>query len=292
MDMKYLQIRSTHPHEHWTWKPLERARRKQDRPSIGQYQQLQQFSSMADTQRGKAMFGHLAQELLTETELLKFRQALNQFRVSHSVTTLCQQLRPLINTTEKMILLIELSSRIPRSLQEDFHRLCSMQYNNYETYLRLYSNGNSTSESPKVIAQDPSGKFQIVSRGSEKKFMMTNGNYYKNYGDGGSMHGTSVTSGIYSEHDDLTSLKHLDTVDGDSDVFVWTPQYGRINASTSAFVSNENKDSGIKRIFIERRDDGSLGLGIIGGKEYGTDITVNVVDPDGPAAEQVTIETT
>ncbi|KAK3103412.1 hypothetical protein FSP39_019029 [Pinctada imbricata] len=285
-DSDAISMIRNHPQDNWTWKPLERARRRQDLPSVRSYRRLLQ--NMADTQRGRVMFGHLAQELLTETELLKFKQALNQFRISRSVTTLCQQLRPLINTTEKMLLLIELSSRIPKSLQEDFHRLCSMQYNNYETYLRLYSNGNNpVTDSSKVIAQDPSGKFQIVSRGSEKKFMMTNSNFYKNNGDVGSLHGTSVTSGIYSENDDLTSLKQLDTVDGDSDVFVWTPQYGRIDASHSAFVSKDNiKTTGIKRIFIERRDDGSLGLGIIGGKEYGTDITVNVVDPDGPAAEQ------
>lgn len=73
----------------------------------------------------------------------------------------------------------------------------------------------------------------------------------------------------------------------DDDVFVWTPQYGRIDSSKSAFVSRESYDGAIRRVFIARRDDGSLGLGIVGGREYGTDIIISVVDPEGPAAEQV-----
>ncbi|XP_048743440.2 uncharacterized protein LOC125656862 isoform X4 [Ostrea edulis] len=238
---------------------------------------------MGDTQRGEAILRNLAQQLLSDIEYRQFKHAVNNFQQAKSIPTLCHQLRPVINSTEKLLLLVELCSRIPKSLQEDFHRLCSIQFPNYETYLRIYGNNNSMAEIPKVIAQDSSGKFKIVSHGSEKKILV-NHNGYKN-GDLISQHGTSVTSGIYSENDDLTSLKQMGN-DKEDDVFVWTPQYGRIESSKSAFVSRDAYDTGIRRVFIARRDDGSLGLGIVGGREYGSDIIVSVVDPDGPAAEQ------
>nr|XP_022297737.1 tyrosine-protein phosphatase non-receptor type 13-like isoform X4 [Crassostrea virginica]XP_022297738.1 tyrosine-protein phosphatase non-receptor type 13-like isoform X4 [Crassostrea virginica]XP_022297739.1 tyrosine-protein phosphatase non-receptor type 13-like isoform X4 [Crassostrea virginica]XP_022297740.1 tyrosine-protein phosphatase non-receptor type 13-like isoform X4 [Crassostrea virginica]XP_022297741.1 tyrosine-protein phosphatase non-receptor type 13-like isoform X4 [Crassostrea v len=238
---------------------------------------------MGETQRGEAILRNLAQELLTDLEYRKFKHAVNSFQQTKSVPTLCHQLRPVINTTEKLLLLVELCSRIPRGLREDFHRICSIQFPNYETYLRIYSNDNAMTEIPKVIAQDSSGKFQIVSNGSEKKILV-NYNGYKN-GDLISQHGTSVTSGVYSENDDLTSLKQVGN-DKEDDVFVWTPQYGRIDSSKSAFVTRDSYDGAIRRVFIARRDDGSLGLGIVGGREYGTDIIVSVVDPEGPAAEQ------
>lgn len=241
---------------------------------------------MGETQRGEAILRNLAQELLTDLEYRKFKHAVNSFQQTKSVPTLCHQLRPVINTTEKLLLLVELCSRIPRGLREDFHRICSIQFPNYETYLRIYSNDNAMTEIPKVIAQDSSGKFQIVSNGSEKKILV-NYNGYKN-GDLISQHGTSVTSGVYSENDDLTSLKQVGN-DKEDDVFVWTPQYGRIDSSKSAFVTRDSYDGAIRRVFIARRDDGSLGLGIVGGREYGTDIIVSVVDPEGPAAEQVNI---
>lgn len=238
---------------------------------------------MGETQRGEAILRNLAQQLLSNSEYQHFKYAVNNFQQTKSVPTLCHQLRPVINSTERLLLLVELCNRLPKSLQEDFHRICSIQFPNYETYLRIYSNDNAMTEIPKVIAQDSSGKFKIVSHGSEKKILVDY-NGYKN-GDLTSQHGTSVTSGIYSEHDDLTSLKHLGN-EKDDDVFVWTPQYGRIDSSKSAFVSRESYDGAIRRVFIARRDDGSLGLGIVGGREYGSDIIISVVDPDGPAAEQ------
>lgn len=239
---------------------------------------------MGETQRGEAILRNLAQQLLSNSEYQHFKYAVNNFQQTKSVPTLCHQLRPVINSTERLLLLVELCNRLPKSLQEDFHRICSIQFPNYETYLRIYSNDNAMTEIPKVIAQDSSGKFKIVSHGSEKKILVDY-NGYKN-GDLVSQHGTSVTSGIYSEQDDLTSLKHLGN-EKDDDVFVWTPQYGRIDSSKSAFVSRESYDGAIRRVFIARRDDGSLGLGIVGGREYGTDIIISVVDPEGPAAEQV-----
>ncbi|XP_069140794.1 uncharacterized protein [Argopecten irradians] len=239
-------------------------------------------------QRGEVILRNLAHDLLSEYECEEFRQILHQFKQTQSVATLCHQVKPLINTTEKLLLLVELSSRIPQSLQEDFHRICSIQFANYETYLRIYSHGNSLADNPRVIAQDSSGKFQIVSHGSEKKFMVNSSNY-KNYTDVNSQHGTSVTSGIYSEHDD-ESLKPTDDTSGD--VFLWgsgnygnAGKYGNMDAKKT---NNSVKPStnGVRRIFLARREDGSLGLGIQGGKEYGTEISVNVLDPEGPAASQ------
>ncbi|XP_033745245.1 tyrosine-protein phosphatase non-receptor type 13-like isoform X2 [Pecten maximus] len=258
----------------WTWGPLQKARRKARQP----------VSRMdSSDQRGEVILRNLAHDLLSEYECEEFKQILHQFKQTQSVATLCHQVKPLINTTEKLLLLVELSSRIPRNLQEDFHRICSIQFANYETYLRIYSHGNSLADNPRVIAQDSSGKFQIVSNGSEKKFMV-NSNNYKNYTDINSQHGTSVTSGIYSEHDD-ESLKPVDDTSGD--VFLWgSGNYGNVEAKKTNNNVKPSVSGTVRRIFLARREDGSLGLGIQGGKEYGTEISVNVLDPEGPAASQ------
>lgn len=275
--MKYFQV-VNHPYDkHWTWRPLEKARRKH-RTEIPTVMARENY-------RNEGILRNLALELLTEQEIIHFKQALHHFRVSQSVTSLCQHLKPIINSTEKILLIVELNTRLPKALQEDFHRLCSLQYKNYETYYKLFAKGNSMTEIPtsRLIAQDSSGKFQIVSRGSEKKFVVNN--QFKNAQELNSLPGTSVTSGVYSE--DMTSLKILDDDDQKSEVFVWTPQYGQINASTSSLLTKNNKNVQIKRIFLERHDDGSLGLGIQGGKEYGSEIYVCNVEAGGPAENQV-----
>ncbi|XP_060074148.1 uncharacterized protein LOC132553879 [Ylistrum balloti] len=272
---KYFQVLRRPYDTQWTWGPLQKARRKARQPVV---------RMDSSDQRGEVILRNLAHDLLSEYECEEFKQILYQFKQTQSVATLCHQVKPLINTTEKLLLLVELSSRIPRSLQEDFHRICSLQFANYETYLRIYSHGNSLAENPRVIAQDSSGKFQIVSRGSEKKFMV-NSNNYKNYTDINSQHGTSVTSGIYSEHDE-ESLKPVDDTNGD-DVFLWgSGNYGNTEPRKTSNVVKTSNNGTVRRIFLARREDGSLGLGIQGGKEYGTEISVNVVDPEGPAASQ------
>lgn len=81
-------------------------------------------------------------------------------------------------------------------------------------------------------------------------------------------------------------LKYLGN-EKDDDVFVWIFQYGRIDFSKSAFVFREFYDGVIRRVFIVRRDDGSFGLGIVGGREYGIDIIISVVDLEGFVVEQV-----
>lgn len=274
---KYLQVVRRPYDNQWTWGPLQKARRKG-----------QQVMDPSD-QRGEVILRNLAHDLLSEYECEEFKQILQQFKQTQSVASLCHQIKPLINTTEKLLLLVELSSRIPRGLQEDFHRICSLQFANYETYLRIYTHGNSLLENPRVIAQDSSGKFQIVSQGSEKKFMV-NSNQCKNYADMNSQHGTSITSGIYSEHDEM-SLKPVDDTDRNSDVFVWAPgHYGTIEPKRPTQVVRDIKNGAVRRVFLARREDGSLGLGIHGGKEYGTDICVNVIDPAGPAASQVSTD--
>jgi len=225
---------------------------------------------MAETKRSEAILRNLAAELLTEEECYLFKQAIHHFRVSHSVPTLCQQLRPIINTTQKILLLVELTNRMPGSLQEDFHRLCSLQFHNYDAYMKMFTSGSGSNEN--VITRDSSGKFKVVSsRGSDKKMMMKYNNQKQVY-ELTSLPGTSVTSGIYSNSSDSEdeAFEDLD----------------KENNTGSAPVFRKG-DKGIHKVFLNRHDDGSLGLGITGGKEFGTGIIINVVEDGGPAASQV-----
>lgn len=222
---------------------------------------------------------NLAEELLTEDECEEFKQALHHFRVSHSVTSLCQQLYPVINTTSKILLLVELSNRMPSKLQEDFHRLCSLQFPNYETYLKIFTSGNASNEVPKVIAQDSSGKLRIVSRGSEKKLMMKYNNEKQAY-ELHSLPGTSITSGVYSNgsSSDDDDLDEIDNIKESASNHV-------VNQGRATPVHLEGKKN-VHKVFLNRHEDGSLGLGITGGKEYGTALVINVVEEGGSAATQ------
>lgn len=225
---------------------------------------------MVESKRSEAILKNLAQELLTEDECQVFKQALHHFRVSHSVTSLCQQLKQVINTTPKILLLVELSMRMPSNLQEDFHRLCSLQFPNYDTYLKIFTSGNS-SEMPRIIAQDGSGRFKIVSRGSEKKMMMKYNNQKQTY-ELRSLPGTSITSGVYSNGSD-----------SEDDFDEFEPVKDSQGRATPVHLEGKKN---VHKVVLNRHDDGSLGLGITGGKEYGTELIINVVEEGGPAASQ------
>ncbi|KAL5013255.1 hypothetical protein ScPMuIL_007525 [Solemya velum] len=260
-----------HPYDkRWTWKPLQKARRRFFRQSL-----------MAEQRRTEAVLRNLAHELLTDDECKRFKQALHHFRASHSVTTLCQQLKSIINSTEKILLLVELSSRIPKSLQEDFHQLCSLQYEKYDVYLRIFTRGNSLNVAPRVIAQDSSGSMKIVSRGSQKNLMK-----FENYNsvEQQSIPSTSMTSGFYSEHDDYKS----EDSPTPQTFFSWNQSVNSQHPALDLYKNYQNKAwiPSIKRVFLERKDDGSLGLGIRGGREYGTDIYIQKVEKGGQAAQQ------
>ncbi|XP_067684623.1 uncharacterized protein [Haliotis asinina] len=310
-----------------TWKPLRRAQR-------------QQMKLMATTQyqKGEVILRNLAEELLNEDECIVFKQALQHFRVSRSVPTLCTELKPVINTTEKLMLLLELSGKLPLQLQRDFHKLCSLQFSSYEAFLKYFNTGNPLSDDPKVIAKDSSGQFQVVSTGFEKKIHVvpydeTNGT------DGISLPGTSVTSGVYSEFDDHSrngtvtkeeaemilnhSLmkpvraaeqyqpKNQDMSKTPSRVSLKSLQLSQnskghsrkssthsnhhlnVTSSKSTLtVDTESPNiqpevnSSMKQVLLNRREDGSLGVGIKGGKEYGTPITVYLVEANSQAEEQ------
>lgn len=236
---------------------------------------------LPDSRKGDVILRNLIRQLLTDDESIRFKIALHNFKITKSITTLCQQLKPIINSTEKIMLLLELSTRLPISVQQDFHRICNLQYPHYDAYYQIYHSGNAMPESTKVIAKDKSGNFKIVSSSSDSKLY----NSLKKSVDQSSVHGTSVTSGIYSEHDDVISFKHMDVKDNDSDVFVWTSQNGKTDDKSSTFVPIDTQNIEIKRVFLERQN-GSLGIGIRGGKEYGTEIFVNHVDEGGAAANQ------
>ncbi|KAL4226969.1 Deafness [Mactra antiquata] len=247
----------------WSWKPFSHIPQQK-------YVQQHRQVKMVETKRSETVLRNLAHELLNDEECIQFKQALHHFRVSHSVTTLCQQLIPVINSTSKLLLLVELSMRMPSNLQEDFHQLCSLQYPNYDSYLKLFTSGNSAPDMPRIIAQDSNGKLKIVSKGTEKKMFMRYNNQKQAY-ELRSIPGTSVTSGVYSNGSGNES--DFDEVDAKEN-------QGRVTPVHLVGKKNTHK------VILNRHDDGSLGLGITGGKEYGTELVINVVEEGGPAATQ------
>ncbi|XP_041348495.1 uncharacterized protein LOC121368045 [Gigantopelta aegis] len=357
-----------YPQPSHTWKPLLRAQKRHLR-----------HLAMTENRRGEVILKNLAQELLTDEECLKFKQALQHFRISKSVPSLCTQLKNVITSTDKLILLLELSSRLPKQLQQDFHKLCSIQFPMYEAFLKYFTQGhrNSLRSDPKVIARDESGQFQVISTGFEKQFSFSDLKMCldSNGADLNSLPGTSMTSGVYSEIDDtsqngtitkeeakiFTNIQQVNGFsDDDNSSSVSSPQHSVAcnhndsnlqtltkqserkkqsvpkqsvskpvvqNQSVSkpvvqkqSSVSSHNRvpnghtlvgGSGTSKppysshhnnvalnvespshriirrtVLLRRREDGSLGLGIKGGKEYGTSIVVFVVEKDSQAEKQ------
>ena len=263
----YLQVVYEPVNHAFTWRPLQRAHRQRHVPRKTQHIQKM------DAQRSETVLRNLAEELLTDEECKQFKQALHHFRVSNSVTSLCQQLKLVINNTSKILLLVELNNRMPKVLQDDFHRLCSLQFPNYDSYLKIFSNGNTGKGSTRLITHDSSGKLKILSQGTEKKMVMKYNNNKQTY-ELRSQPGTSVTSGVYSFGSDS----------GSEGVFEKEESKETKGRATPVFIDGKNN---VHKVFLDRHDDGSLGLGITGGKEYGSEIEINVVEDGGPAAKMV-----
>ncbi|WAR25184.1 WHRN-like protein [Mya arenaria] len=262
-DKEVVYYQSERP---WTWKPLHKSYRKHNTTRKSRY------AKMVEHKRSEAVLKNLASELLTTDECNQLKQALHHFRVSSSVPSFCQQLKPIINNTPKLLLLIELSNRMPPSLQEDFHRLCTLQFQNYETYLKLFQSGNKTDTMSRVISQDAAGRLKIIAGGNEKKMMMRYNNQKQAY-ELRSLPGTSVTSGVYSNGSESDQNS------------VFEDDAKNLNNGRITPVHLQGKKN-VHKVILNRHDDGSLGLGISGGREFGSEITISVIEEGGPAATQ------
>ena len=111
---------------------------------------------------------NLAEQLLTDDELWVFKQTLQHFRVTRSVPSLCTSLRPLITSTERLMLLVELAQRLPSEpLRRDFQKLCTLHFPKYYTFLRYFT-PQPVTDGSKVIAQDASGQYLVTNKIFEK----------------------------------------------------------------------------------------------------------------------------
>lgn len=165
----------------WTWKPVARSRTLRTfqpksiivrHSPVGRHpsQRLVMYQSMG---RNEAYLRLLANQLLTKEESEVFKEALHNFRVSKSIPKLCSQLRPIISTVEKMILLVEISNRLPSHLRQDFHRLCSLHFDKYNDVLKTMTPGKQFQEKAKVIAQDSTGGIRVLAQGNQKTLVFT-----------------------------------------------------------------------------------------------------------------------
>ncbi|XP_070192937.1 uncharacterized protein [Littorina saxatilis] len=285
---------------------------------------------------GELVLKNLAEQLLSEDELWIFKQTLQHFRVTRSVPSLCTSLRPLITSTERLMLLVELAQHLPTEpLRRDFQKLCTLSFPKYHTFLRYFT-PHQVTDGSKVIARDASGQYLVANKTFEKNSYpaMTNGTLTSEpRQDTTSVQGGE--SGFYSEQDDVSrhgngrgsvSSRTVTTPSGSApSTLQRPPRPSSQQPSQSQRTSTTNRQSigimnsgplkilsgsfqslalknhrgsfvdplqggpGIalhqKRILLARRSDGSLGVGIKGGKEYGTPILVYVIEA-GCQAEQ------
>ncbi|CAH1783841.1 unnamed protein product [Owenia fusiformis] len=126
---------------------------------------------MSMEQKNGRIIRHLAHQLLKPEECKILKTALKHFRYTGSVPFLCTSLKPLIRTPEHLLLLVELSFMLPTSLQDDFNKLCSIQYDNYERVFSSFTLNNKN-HNPEIIAQDSSGLMTIVATGHDKKLLI------------------------------------------------------------------------------------------------------------------------
>ncbi|PVD25193.1 hypothetical protein C0Q70_15691 [Pomacea canaliculata] len=262
---------------------------------------------MKTTKGGEAVLKNLAEQLLTSDECWTFKQALQHFRRTRSVPTLCAQVRPLISTTERLMLLVELSHHLPTEpLRRDFHRLCTLQFPKYHTFLRYFTPHSPAGGGSKVVAQDPKGHLQVVRTRYEDGLIVTetdvtgpagrstrtearsvephevqrheNGFLTTGHKSNYSSRARSVSPYAVSSAGSASSTLHKSHLSSDA----------KSLARPNHHVTNqEDLDGGSqqKRVLLSRRSDGSLGVGIKGGIEYGTPIVIHVVE-DGSQAQQ------
>ena len=74
----------------------------------------------------------LAHKHLKEKECASLKQAIQSFRETKSVLTLCTTLKGILTTKEKLSLLVAIYPMIPTDHQEDFDRLCCLHFDMYQ----------------------------------------------------------------------------------------------------------------------------------------------------------------
>ncbi|GFR66345.1 whirlin [Elysia marginata] len=279
---------------------------------------------------------NLAHDMLSGDENAQFKDALQRYRQSASLTSLVSQLTKVIKGTEKLMLLVELSNALPKHLRKDFQKLCCLHFPEYESFLTYFTPG-TVGERSRIITQDPTGQFQVVSSGADDKAHF---NFHKS--DQTSLPGESgidVNSDIddicrHSDHNNnANSLGPTWRIESRSNRSNSTSSHVSISTNRAPTPKNslsgsqqlqqswksgsqdnknqirnrarslrvlsgslpsvvapldnsESRSEGKARILLKRHEDGSLGIGIKGGKEYGAPIVVYLVDPGSQAAAQ------
>ncbi|XP_012935575.1 uncharacterized protein LOC106011234 [Aplysia californica] len=291
---------------------------------------------MSGTVGNATALRNLAEDLLTSEENGAFREALGNYRQTGSLPSLVKQLSHVIKTTEKLMLLVEISSVLSQGLRADFHKLCCLYFPTYETFLTYFTPG-SVGQRSRVITKDASGQFHVVSSGRDKNFY-TPSDQRSLFGESGidvnsdvddiSRHGADASLGGYqdntwkieskskrshstSSHDPrLSRSDGAAAISGDSGNSLdqssktWRqsqPSLGQGHGSISirnrarslrilsgslptvipaqGTPTNARRAEGRARVLLKRQEDGSLGMGIQGGKEYNSPISVYSVEP-------------
>ena len=78
----------------------------------------------------------IAHKLLTDSECQELKSAVQGFKHDKSVLMLCASLYKILNTTEKMQILLSVYPMIPHNMQADFDSLCCLQFDVYARLIR------------------------------------------------------------------------------------------------------------------------------------------------------------
>ena len=230
----------------------------------------------------------MAQTLLTASESQLFLETLQQFRLSNSLVTLCENLKPLINTTQKFVLLIEIHKRLPARLQKSFRLLCCQTFPNYDIYLHLLDKRRDSEVFSRIYPDEYPGKTSI-SRGSYRKVRARLGNQERINELVSTVGASDVTSGICTDSEDIDTELETDRNEQTPD------QAGQISNSTllKPEIDNSlNERQTVRCIRFGRLSNRNLGIGITGGREYGSDIFISVVQERSMAAAKVQFRST
>ena len=282
----------------WRWKPANR------RPSLLFSQKANQ-ARINKLKRDGAILRLLAQELLTAAECQLFLEALQQFRLSNSLVILCEYLKPVINTTQKFVLLVEVNKRLPVRLQEEFRLLCCHLFPHYDIYLQLLAKRRDSEVFSRIFPEEIPEQF-ITAGGSYRKLIARYRNQ-RRLNELQSLVGTSdVTSGICTDSEDVedqidtdvdektpnknvdisdTERQTVDTLNGlkdQSNVDISDTELQKVEA-----LNSRKYKPNVKCIHLVRSNQRNLGFGIIGGREYGRDIFISLVEDGSIAASQV-----
>lgn len=245
----------------------------------------------------------LAHKSLNEEECSFLKATIRRFRETHSVLGLCISLKKILDSPERIHLLPFINAMVPQHLQNDFDKLCRLQFNHYKSQVVKENPENRVRESKRkskpgdqrlTIPVEEFHNFRNrdrVGRATDDSDCLKLSRRKNSSTSGESKHGVHKRSKTYHADTSVNSDKSTSTeiskkeliqklLDSSSEMAV---------SETELLIGEDKLPKGkhVRKVVLYRRQAQSLGFSIRGGKDLKAGIFISEVDPGGQADRKV-----